>query len=116
MAIGEAMMSATTIGKRSQIAREYAGNIGRLRANEETIGPGSRGRPELQLALQKAFPPSMSVAALEFAFQGRRSIDHIALSEDWQVASLDVISNFHEGKKLSDHSGTVAELSFQNSQ
>ena len=77
----------------------------------QTIGPGSRARPKLQLALQKAFPLSMSVATLGLAFQGRRNIDHIALSEDWQVVSLGVISNFHEGKKLSDHFGVVAELS-----
>ena len=77
----------------------------------QTIGPDSRARPELQLALQKAFPLSMSVATLGLAFQGRRNIDHIALSEDWQVVSLGVISNFHEGKKLSDHFGVVAEVS-----
>ena len=32
--IGEAMMSANATGKRSQIAQEYGGYIGRLRANE----------------------------------------------------------------------------------
>ena len=32
--IGEAMMSANATGKRSQIAQEYAGYIGRVRANE----------------------------------------------------------------------------------
>ena len=77
----------------------------------QTIGPSNRAPPELRLALQKAFPPSMSVATSELAFQGRRSTDHIALSEDWQVGSLGVISNVHEGRKLSDHFGIVAELS-----
>ena len=48
------------------------------------------------------------------AFQGRRNIDHIALSEDWQVVSLGVISNFHEGKKLPDHFDVVADLSAQH--
>ena len=79
----------------------------------QTIGPGSCARPELQLALQKAFPLSMSVATLGLAFQGRRNIDHIVLSEDLAVGSLGVISNIHEGKKLSDHFGIVADLSAQ---
>ena len=51
----------------------------------QIIGPGSRARPELRLALQKAFSPSMQIATSGLAFQGRRSIDHIALSTDWAV-------------------------------
>ena len=53
----------------------------------------------------------MTLATSELAFQGRRSIDHIAVSEDLAVGSLDVISNIHEGRKLSDHFGVVAEIS-----
>ena len=79
----------------------------------QTIGPGSHARP-LRLALQEAFPPSMTIVTSELAFQGRRSIDHIALSEDWAVGSLGVVSNIHEGRKLSDHFGVVAELSAQH--
>ena len=82
----------------------------------QAIGPGSRARPELRLALRKAFPPSMRIATSGLAFQGRRSIDHIALSADWEVSSLDVISNIHEGRKLSDHFGIVADLSVRHSQ
>ena len=48
----------------------------------QIIGPGSRARPELRLALRKAFSPSMQIATSGLAFQGRRSIDHIALSTD----------------------------------
>ena len=77
----------------------------------QVIGPGSRARPELRLALRGAFPPSMTIATSALAFQGRRNIDHIALSEDLAVGSLGVISNIHEGKKLSDHFGVVADLS-----
>ena len=77
----------------------------------QTIGPGSRARLQLRLALREAFPPSMTLATSELAFQGRRSIDHIAVSEDLAVGSLDVISNIHEGRKLSDHFGVVAEIS-----
>ena len=77
----------------------------------QTIGPGSRARPQLRLALREAFPASMTLATSELAFQGRRSIDHIAVSADLAVGSLDVISNIHEGRKLSDHFGVVAEIS-----
>ena len=77
----------------------------------QTIGQGSRARPELRLALQKAFPPNMRIATSGLVFQGRRSIDHIALSADWAVSSLHVISNIHEGRKLSDHFGVAAAVS-----
>ena len=82
----------------------------------QIIGQGSRARPELRSALRKAFPPSMRIATSGLAFQGRRSIDHIALSADWEVNSLEVISNIHEGRKLSDHFGVVADLSVQHPQ
>ena len=77
----------------------------------QIVGLGSRARPELRLALRKAFPPSMRIATSGLAFQGRRSIDHIAPSADWAVSSLGVISNIHEGRQLSDHFGVVADLS-----
>ena len=79
----------------------------------QIIGPESRARPELRLALQGAFPPSMTIATSGLAFLGRRSIDHIALSEDLAVESLDVISNIHDGRRLSDHFGVVADVSAQ---
>ena len=56
----------------------------------------------------------MKIATSELAFQGRKSIDHIALSDDWVVGSLDVISNIYEERKLSDHFGVVADLSTQH--
>ena len=78
----------------------------------QTIGPDSRAPSGLQLALRRAFPSnSMTVATASLAFQGRRSIDHIALSDDLAVESLGVISNLHDGRRLSDHFGVVAELS-----
>ena len=82
----------------------------------QIIGQGSRVRPEVRSALRKAFSPSMRIATSGLAFQGRRSIDHIALSADWAVSSLGVISNIHEGRKLSDHFGVVADLSVQHFQ
>ena len=79
----------------------------------QTMGLGGRACLELRLALQKAFLPNMTIATSELAFQGRRSIDHIALSDDLAVGSLGVISNIHEGRKLLDHFGVVAVLASQ---
>ena len=79
----------------------------------QTMGLGGRARLELRLALQKAFLPNMTIATSELAFHGRRSIDHIALSDDLAVSSLGVISNIHEGRKLLDHFGVVAVLASQ---
>ena len=76
----------------------------------QIVGPASRARPELQLALQRAFPPGMTIATSALSFQGRMSIDHIALSDDLALESVDVIGNIHDGRKLSDHFGVVAAL------
>ena len=77
----------------------------------QTIGTIGRAPLELRLALQNTFPPSMRIVTSDLAFQGRRNIDHIALSEDLTVESLDIISNIHGGVHLSDHFGVAAELS-----
>ena len=77
----------------------------------QIVGPGSRAPLELRSALQQAFPPGMRIATSDLAFEGRRSIDHVALSDDLAVESLDVITNMHDGSRLSDHFGIVAELS-----
>ena len=77
----------------------------------QIVGPGSRAPRELRSSLREAFPPSMDIVTRELTFQGRGSIDHIALSEHLSVESLDAISNLHEERKLSDHFGVVAEVS-----
>ena len=82
----------------------------------QIIGPGSRARLKLRLALQGAFPSSMRIATSDIAFRGRRSIDHIALTRDLAVESLDVISNIHDERKLSDHFGVVAAVSTRHFQ
>ena len=79
----------------------------------QRIGQGSRAPRALRLALLEAFEPKLRIVTADLAFQGRKSIDHIALSEDWAVDSVDAISNIHEGRKLSDHFGVAAELSVQ---
>ncbi len=81
----------------------------------QRIGPDSRARRELRLALQSAFPPAMMIATSALGFRGRRAIDHIVLSEDLTAESLGVISNIYDGRKLSDHFGVVADLSARHS-
>ena len=81
----------------------------------QKIGPDSRAPRPLQSALQKAFSPTMTNATADLAFQERKSIDHIAASRDWTVESLDVISNIHQERELSDHFGVAADLSFRHS-
>ena len=77
----------------------------------QIIGSGSRAPHRLRSALQEAFPSRMTIATAAIGFQGRRSIDHIALSEDLSAESIGVISNIHDGRKLSDHFGVVVEVS-----
>ena len=79
----------------------------------QIVGRGSRAPRGLQSALQRAFPSSMTIVTSELDFQGRRSIDHIALSDDLAVESLDVISNIYDGQDLSDHFGVIADLSLR---
>ena len=80
----------------------------------QRIGPASSARAELQSALLKAFPPRMTIATAAVGFQGRRSIDHIVLSDDLSAESIGVISNIHDGRELSDHFGVFAEVSAQS--
>ena len=79
----------------------------------QVIGPGGRAGRERQLALREAFPASMTIATSALGYEGRRSIDHIALSADLAAESLGVISNVDDGRKLSDHFGVVADLSLR---
>ena len=77
----------------------------------QIVGPGNRAPAELQSALGDAFPPSVAIATSLLAFQGRGSIDHIALSADLTVESVDIISNIDGEMRLSDHFGVAANLS-----
>ena len=77
----------------------------------QIIGTGARAPRKLRSALWKAFSPSLRIVTADLAFQGRGNIDHIALSTDWTIGSLRVISNIHEGRNLSDHFGVAADLS-----
>ena len=77
----------------------------------QRIGQRSPTPLRLRPALQSAFGPNLLIATAGLGFQGRRTIDHIALSQDLAAASLGVISNVHQDGNLSDHFGVVADLS-----
>ena len=77
----------------------------------QRIQQGSHVPHKLRSALQSVIASRMTVATSGLGFQGRRSIDHIALSSDLAAESLRVISNIHGERKLSDHFGVVANLS-----
>ena len=79
----------------------------------QVIGKGSRAPERLQRLLQEAFPPSIRIVTSQVEHEGRRSIDHIALSDDLSVESTFVLSNAHDGKELSDHFGVAVELSLR---
>ena len=74
---------------------------------------GQRSSTPLRLraALQSALGPNLSIVTTGLGFQGRRTIDHIALSGDLASESLGVVSNVHEDGNLSDHFGVVRDLS-----
>ena len=65
----------------------------------------------LRAALQSALGPNLSIVTTGLGFQGRRTIDHIALSGALASESLGVVSNVHEDGNLSDHFGVVSDLS-----
>ncbi|MDE2766954.1 MAG: hypothetical protein OXI70_02555 [Chloroflexota bacterium] len=77
----------------------------------QAVGQGSRAPRALRLALHEAFDPHLRIVTADLVFEGRKSIDHIALSADWAVDSVDAISNVHGERKLSDHFGVAAEVS-----
>lgn len=60
-------------------------------------------------ALHAAFPPGAMIATGGLG-EERRSIDHVAISDELSAHSLKVISRYHGGKALSDHHGVAADL------
>ena len=65
--------------------------------------------------LQRAIPPHVTLATSTLEYNGRRTIDHIGLSADMTTTSLDVISNIHGERKLSDHFGIAADVMVHSS-
>ena len=79
------------------------------------IGQGRSVPHRLRAALQDSIPAHLTIATSALGHRGRRSIDHIAFSEELTAESLTVISNMDDDRKLSDHFGISASLSLQNS-
>ena len=77
----------------------------------QVIGQGARAPVHLREALKDAFSTNLEIVTAGVSFEGRRNIDHIALSGDLACESVEPISNIHDGKKLSDHYGIVATVS-----
>ncbi len=77
----------------------------------QVIGQGARAPVHLREALKDAFSPAMTIVTADVTFEGRRNIDHIALSADLACNSVEPISNIYDNKKLSDHYGVTATIS-----
>ena len=77
----------------------------------QRIGEGSTAPIKLRRALQDALPANMAIVTSELVFDGRKSIDHIALSEDLKAESVEGIGNVNGKRKLSDHFGVVTDVS-----
>ena len=76
----------------------------------QVIGKGSRAPVRLRAALAAAFPPGMTIVTSELAYRGRKSIDHVVLSDDLAAESVEAIGNFHGEQRLSDHFGVAVDL------
>ena len=76
----------------------------------QIIGAGSRAPSELRSALAEAFPSCMTIVTAALAFNGRKVIDHIALSDYLAFESLSVVSNINGDGELTDHFGVAADI------
>lgn len=69
----------------------------------------------LRRELLEALPPGLSIVTAELEYRGRRTIDHIALSDDLAADWLEPISNAYGNpgaqRRLSDHFGIAANIS-----
>ena len=81
----------------------------------QRMGQNSHTPIHLRKTLLAAFPPGMTTVTAALGFEGRRTIDHIAVSGDLAVESLGVIDNVNGQNRLSDHFGVVADLSASRS-
>ena len=60
-------------------------------------------------------PSQVTLITSTLEYRGRRTIDHMAVSADMVPVSLDVISNIHGDRKLSDHFGVAADVLVRSS-
>ena len=81
---------------------------------------GTSSRPRSKTAhraalLRRAIPPHVTLATSALEYRDRKTIDHVAVSADMTTEALDVISNIHGERKLSDHFGIVIDVLVQGS-
>ena len=79
---------------------------------------GGRSNVPLRLRekLRQALPSAMTVTTADAEFAGRRTIDHIVVSNDLKAGAIDIIDNWDGERRLSDHFGVVADLSMRDAQ
>jgi endonuclease/exonuclease/phosphatase family metal-dependent hydrolase len=77
----------------------------------QRIQQGKSAPADVRMALKDAIGSRMNIVTSGLGYRGRRSIDHVALSNDLSAEYLGVISNFDGERKLSDHFGVVGGLS-----
>ena len=82
----------------------------------QSIGGRNSAPVRLCEKLKRTFDDAgLRIASAELEFEGRRAIDHMAITPDLDVESMTAISNLRDGgKKLSDHFGGVADLSINS--
>ena len=81
--------------------------------NQEIAEPGRRqsGAVGQRAALlQRAIPCGVKVATDEFVHEGRRPIDHIALSANLRPREIEPISNQFGSRRLADHAFGLAAI------
>ena len=76
----------------------------------QAIGKGSRAPVRLRAALAAAFPPGMTIVTSELVYEGRKSIDHVVLSDDLATDRVEAIGSFDGERRLSDHFGVAVEV------
>ena len=76
----------------------------------QVIGKGSRAPVRLRAALEATFPPGVTIVTAELAYEGRKSIDHVVVSDDLAAESVEVIGNYDGEQRLSDHFGVVVDI------
>lgn len=80
----------------------------------QVIGQRSNVPIRLRDKLRTAFSPPLSIPTASLCYNGKFSIDHLAIKPDLSIASLDAISNIGcDCRRLSDHFGVAATLASQ---
>ena len=82
----------------------------------QSVGGRNSAPIRLRDKLKRTFGDAgLRIATASLEFEGRRAIDHMALTPDLDARSMTAISNLRDdGGKLSDHFGVVADLSINS--